>query len=66
MLNDVEMQSFAEFAESMRGVAGSFSFMDPLDGTVYPGCALDRDVAEFIWDGEDRGHVQLVVREKTD
>jgi hypothetical protein len=40
--------------------------MDPLDGTVYPGCALDRDVAEFIWDGEDRGHVQLVVREKTD
>lgn len=66
MLKDVEMQTFVEFAESMRGAAGSFSFTDPLDGTVYSDCSLDRDMAEFTWDADDQGHVQLIVREKND
>ncbi len=66
MLNDVEMQTFVEFGESVRGAAGSFSFTDPLDGTVYSQCSLDRDMAEFTWDADDQGHVRLIVREKTD
>jgi hypothetical protein len=65
ILDDAEMQKFFEFVESVRGAAGSFSFRDPVDGSVYSHCTLETDAAEFAWDSDDKGRMQLIVRERT-
>jgi hypothetical protein len=64
-LDDAEMHTFFEFVESVRGAAGSFFFRDPVDGSLYSYCALETDATDFTWDSDDKGRVQLIVREKT-
>lgn len=63
LLDEREARELAEFVEAVRGGQGSFSFTDPVDGTVYPDCSLELDEVEFGWDGNDAVRVRLTIRE---
>jgi len=57
-----EMAAIAEFFNSARGRFGSFSFVDPWDGTEYPDCSFEAD--EFIGNAasECRWAGRLIIR----
>ncbi|MCS6954150.1 MAG: DUF2460 domain-containing protein [Bryobacterales bacterium] len=63
LLDDREANELAEFVEAVRGGQSSFSFVDPVDGTVYPDCSLESDEVEFGWDGQDAVRVRLTIRQ---
>lgn len=62
-LDESELASLRNFFRSQRGVAGTFSFTDPWDGTAYDHCSLESDemVEELVSEGKSR--TKLVVRE---
>ncbi len=62
-LDEQEMHALQEFCREMAGQAGTFSFTDPWDGTVYPSCSLGRDEFNETFVRELQGAAVLVVRE---
>lgn len=62
-LDETEMISMRNFFRTQRGVAGTFSFMDPWDGAEHANCSLETDemVEEFL--DRSRGRTTLVVKE---
>ena len=61
LLDQTELHILREFFLTQNGSAGSFSFTDPWDGTVYPNCSLDEDeMAEKLEDVE-KGKTTLTV-----
>ena len=63
LLDDAEAGLVREFAESVQGCYGSFSFEDPWDGNVYPDCSLERDELIREVGGEARASLVLVIVE---
>jgi hypothetical protein len=57
-----EIAILEDFVESVQGQFGSFSFVDPWDGTEYPDCSLEAD--EFAANGvsEWRWATSLIIR----
>ena len=63
LLDESEMAVIEAFFESAGGRAGTFSFTDPFDGTVYPSCSFANDQLEMQFAGPQEGKMQLVIRE---
>ena len=55
LLDEAELTNLEEFFESEGGRAGSFSFTDPWDGTVYANCSFDGDELALHFAGRKRG-----------
>ncbi len=43
LLDEAELYGLEQFFLESEGRAGTFSFTDPWDGTVYPNCSFDGD-----------------------
>jgi phage-related protein len=63
LLDESELQSLEQFFEDEGGRAGTFSFTDPWDGTVYPSCSFGSDDLELKFEEVARGQTQIVVKE---
>jgi phage-related protein len=63
LLDESELESLELFFENEGGRAGSFSFTDPWDGTVYANCSFDGDDLALEFQGVARGKTQVVVKE---
>jgi len=63
LLDQTELLVLREFFRTQSGAAGTFSFTDPWDGTVYANCSLaDDQMAEQLKD-EEKGQTTLTVCE---
>ncbi len=62
-LDEAELVKVEQFFENQDGRAGTFSFTDPWDGTVYPNCSFDSDVLALEYQGQGRGKTSVVVKE---
>jgi phage-related protein len=63
LLDESELENLEQFFEDEGGRAGSFSFTDPWDGTVYPSCSFASDDLSLQFEGVARGKTQVVVKE---
>jgi hypothetical protein len=63
LLDEAELIRMEEFFRSEMGRAGTFSFEDPWDGTVYPDCSFDNDVFVFGLNGPGDAMTSVMVRE---
>lgn len=63
LLDEGELAAIEEFFGSEAGRAGTFSFTDPFDGTVYASCSLASDELELRFTGPQDGTMQLVILE---
>lgn len=63
LLDEAELENLQEFFASEDGRAGTFSFTDPWDGTVYPNCSFGSDTLALEFQGPMKGVTQVVVKE---
>lgn len=63
LLDESELAALEEFFEEMEGRAGTFSFTDPWDETVYPNCSFDSDQLALQYQDFGRGKTSVVVKE---
>ena len=63
LLDESELENLEQFFESEGGRAGSFSFTDPFDGTVYANCSFDADQLALNFAGPQQGQTTVVIRE---
>ena len=63
LLDESEVAAIEAFFDSEGGRAGTFSFTDPFDGTVYPSCSFANDQLGMEFAGPQDGNMQLVIRE---
>ena len=59
LLDEAELIALEAFFETVGGRAGTFSFTDPWDGTVYSSCRFDRDEITLVF--ADAGQAQTSV-----
>ena len=62
-VTEAEMAAIEAFFVERQGRAGSFEFIDPWDGTVYADCSFEEGELAARLTGEDRGSVEVVIRE---
>jgi hypothetical protein len=62
-LDESEMAAIEDFFRTNQGRFGSFSFVDPWDGQMYPNCSVEKDDLETIAMREMRGRTTLTVIE---
>jgi hypothetical protein len=60
-----EIAAVESFFEARQGQFGSFTFVDPWDGTEYPDCSFDQDTfsLEALTESQYQGY--LIVRNNT-
>ena len=63
LLDESELTALEEFFETQGGRAGTFSFTDPFDGTVYASCSFDSDELELTFGGPQQGKTSVTIRE---
>jgi hypothetical protein len=63
LLDELELANLEQFFEDEGGRAGTFSFTDPWDGTVYPNCSFAGDDLGLQFENVARGKTQIVVKE---
>jgi hypothetical protein len=63
LLDHWEISVLQLFFEVNEGRYGSFTFVDPWDGTEYPDCSLDQDNFDFTLQDEMRAITMLVVKQ---
>ena len=63
LLDESELTNLEQFFEDEGGRAGSFSFTDPWNGTVYPNCSFGSDDLGLQFEDVARGKTQVVVKE---
>jgi len=63
LLDEAELVALEEFFVSEEGRAGTFSFTDPFDGTVYANCSFASDTLTAQFEGPMKGVTQLIVKE---
>jgi len=67
LLDEGELTNLLQFFEEQQCGASTFSFTDPDDGTTYPSCCFEgageQSAVTLLWSGEQRGAVELVIRE---
>ncbi|MGA2185064.1 MAG: DUF2460 domain-containing protein [Bryobacteraceae bacterium] len=54
LLDETELSATLLFFRMQRGMGGTFSFTDPVDGTVYPGCCFISDSIQTLQDATGR------------
>jgi len=62
LLTEAEMRQIQDFHEAKQGQFGSFSFVDPWDGTEYPDCSFANDALTLQYQEESQGQMSLVIR----
>ncbi len=62
LLDDTELAEVEEFFRQQHGRAGSFSFEDPWEGTVYENCSFEQDELALECRDQGRGGTTLAVR----
>jgi hypothetical protein len=62
LLTEEEMRQVEDFHDAKKGRFGSFSFVDPWDGTEYPDCSFVDDALGLEYREEARGRVSVVIR----
>jgi hypothetical protein len=63
LLDEAELTTLEQFFESESGRAGTFSFTDPFDGTVYSSCSFDRDDLATEYREKGKGAAMAIVKE---
>ncbi len=63
LLDDTEMGQVCAFFQSWQGRFGTFSFVDPWDGSIHPNCSFESDELTLGLDGEGRGRLQVAIKE---
>ena len=63
LLDESELASLRQFFEGQEGRAGTFSFTDPWDGTVYASCSFDSDELALEYQEQARGKTTAVIKE---
>jgi hypothetical protein len=63
LLDESELTGIEAFFESVGGRAGTFSFTDPWDGTVYPSCRFEADDVALTFSDVARGSTNLTIAE---
>ncbi|MGA3206186.1 MAG: DUF2460 domain-containing protein [Bryobacteraceae bacterium] len=63
LLDESELENLELFFENEGGRAGTFSFTDPWDGTVYASCSFGSDDLALGFEEIARGRTQVVVKE---
>jgi hypothetical protein len=63
LLDEVELAVVGTFFEAQGGRAGTFSFADPWDGTVYPNCSFGSDALGLEFGAQSRGKTSVTVQE---
>ena len=61
-LTEDEMNRIASFYTIQAGAAGTFSFTDPWDGTVYSSCSFENDQMTVGLNGENQLKTTLTIR----
>ncbi len=62
-LDESEMSEIDVFFASSQGQFGSFTFVDPLDGTSYANCSLAADQLDLTSEAPMRGRTLLTIVE---
>jgi len=63
LLDEAELANLQAFFAASQGRFGSFTFVDPWDGTEYADCSLEQDIFEFDLVGEMRARTTVVVKQ---
>lgn len=63
LLDESELANLEQFFEDEGGRAGTFSFTDPWDSTVYASCSFGGDDLAMQFRDAARGKTQVVVKE---
>jgi hypothetical protein len=63
LLDESELYALEQFFEDQGGRAGTFSFTDPWDATVYPSCSFGSDDLTMQFQDVARGKTQVTVKE---
>ena len=63
LLDETELAGLEEFFVEQGGRAGTFTFTDPWDGTVYPNCSFEGDTMTADYRGRSDGAASVVVKE---
>lgn len=62
-LDENELNVLEEFHVSMGGQSGSFAFVDPWDGMLYPKCSFANDSISLERRSEGRGIASVFIQE---
>ncbi len=63
LLEERELAAIEEFFAENQGAFGSFTFVDPWDGTAYADCSLESDEIVLRLEGEARGMTEFGITE---
>jgi hypothetical protein len=63
LLDEAELSTLEDFFVQQAGQAGTFSFTDPWDGTVYASCSFESDVMTADYRGPGDGAASVTVKE---
>ena len=61
-LNEGELAAVRQFFREQGGPTGTFSFTDPMTGTVYPNCMFDQASASGDLKDVSQGAITLTIR----
>jgi hypothetical protein len=63
LLDEHELFELERFFAEQGGAAGSFTFTDPWDQTVYSDCSFEGDDIELVFAGIGNSKTQVIVKE---
>lgn len=63
MLDEAELAGMEDFFVDEGGKAGTFTFTDPWDGTIYANCSFDSDTMTAEYRDRGDGAASVVVKE---
>lgn len=65
-LNEVEAAAVRQLWWDVNGPTGTFSFVDPFDGTLHESCRFDQDAFEVEWVFENQAQCLVKITEVRD
>jgi hypothetical protein len=63
LLDEAELSATLLFFRTQRGMNGTFSFTDPVDGTVYPDCCFVSDSIQTSLDATGRSTTAVAIQQ---
>lgn len=63
LLDEGELTNLEAFFLAQGGRAGTFSFTDPFDATVYANCSFDADELALTFGGPQDGKTSVTIKE---
>ena len=63
LLDEAELSASLEFFRTQRGASGTFSFTDPVDGTVYADCSFAADSIRTSLDAAGRCTTTVAIQQ---